>query len=162
MKATGIFAYRLVRGKLPVVPTQKEKFGFPTLVRIREIRNKSRRPFVTHKAPNPQWSGYICQLIKEKELVDSQLESLSLATFQRTWRPIVRRQAFGFNWLRANPRWWRSPLSPKDDDSKKSSPLEDIRTQNEVPTSNATLNLAAKPTRIKETPFYSPTTQKNG
>ena len=55
-----------------------------------------------------------------------------------------------------------APLSPENDDSKESSTLKDIRTQKEVPIGNAALNLAAKPTRIKETPFYSPTTQKNG
>ena len=55
------------------------------------------------------------------------------------------------------------PLSPKNDDSKESSTLEDIRTQNEVPTGNAALNLAVKPTRIiikkkkkKKKPFLLP------
>jgi hypothetical protein len=42
------------------------------------------------------------------------------------------------------------PLSPEDDDSKESSTLKDIRTQNEVPTGNPALNLAVKPTEKKK------------
>ena len=56
-------------------------------------------------------------------------------------------------------------LSPEDDDSKESSSLEAIRTQNKVPRFNAELNFTAKTYRNekkedKGNPFYSPITRK--
>ena len=63
----------------------------------------------------------------------------SVVSEDRSWLPEYSDPDIGSN----------DPLSPEDDDSKESSTLEDIRTQNEVPTGNAALNPTAKPTGIK-------------